>query len=720
MKSFQRICLVFLSFLLSIFLFSCDSETVVSPGVEGWDITFGKPDSGGSASDSGRVRVDDECGDDECGKTEDCANCPEDCGECVEENCGNGGCDQGESCVVCPEDCGECPDVPECGDGQCDADETCKKCPEDCGECPKKDPLEIVITSPPRGIETTMEQLDIAGYVTGGEPPYTFTLNDAPDGLAADNTFSGTKMSVHGMNVVKAQVKDSAGNSALAVHAFYYSEHYYPVDFNNPQLSMVKDGVMAFLGPEVWDDNDPSDLDDIASVIILFVQDQNLAALIPNPVTQGDIDICDYEVFIENVQWGNVDVDLIPVNGGLFAKIKIPDFKADIEVDLDGWMCPDIDGEVKIDSIEIEVMFFISADGNGGVQISCGETSVHVDDIDVELDNDILDFLIGWLINWFANEYADEVEKMFEMEIKNQINTTISQTIESLAWEQTMEIPLDFGMGEPIVLKAVLSISTVDFTQIGAIIGMQATVVSPKGTPHDLPGSISNAPCKKQSDGPFTDGAYKFEIGMYDDFLNQIPFALYWSGMLTTEIPPELLAGLIDLEGMGLDISQLYLDLLLPPIMTDCQKEDYMAQIGDLSADMTVNLMGQEIQMLVYASIEVALAFKVIDGPDGKAIGAEVAPSKVEVDVASVTVKDGTEEDAAALKAIIEALIGSQLATVFEEKIAASIPIPDIDLGGLHPLIPPGTKIKIDPQALERKWGYTVFSGDVYGTIELW
>jgi len=54
----------------------------------------------------------EECGDDACTGTEDCENCPMDCGEC----CGNGECEGafGEDCETCEVDCGACP-----GEGSC-------------------------------------------------------------------------------------------------------------------------------------------------------------------------------------------------------------------------------------------------------------------------------------------------------------------------------------------------------------------------------------------------------------------------------------------------------------------------------------------------------------------------------------------------------------------------------------------------------------------------
>ena len=131
-----------------------------------------------------QCQADPFCGDDECGDGEDCASCPDDCGECGD--CGNGDCGDDENCGMCPADCGSCegdccvangspgcedPEITlcacelddyccdvdwdglcagaagtdcgadckegECGDDTCDANESCESCPEDCGECPE-------------------------------------------------------------------------------------------------------------------------------------------------------------------------------------------------------------------------------------------------------------------------------------------------------------------------------------------------------------------------------------------------------------------------------------------------------------------------------------------------------------------------------------------------------------------------------------------------------
>lgn len=81
--------------------------------------------TGGYIVSAGSANV---CGNGKCKGSENCDNCPKDCGEC--EKCGDGTCSGSESCGDCPQDCGGC-----CGNGQCDNGETCESCPKDCGCC---------------------------------------------------------------------------------------------------------------------------------------------------------------------------------------------------------------------------------------------------------------------------------------------------------------------------------------------------------------------------------------------------------------------------------------------------------------------------------------------------------------------------------------------------------------------------------------------------------
>lgn len=714
--------LIRLTILSSLFaLTACGSSVTV----QGHDHTGGTFDSSVERSDvvgAGDLAAPGDksgkqlfCGDGFCTQGETCDQCPEDCGDCAEEFCGNGLCGPAENCALCQQDCGEC--AGGCGNGICQEDEGCEVCPEDCGKCEGDEPLRVVITHPERGEESEVAMVQVTGYVAGGTAPYVLTVNGVPVALGANSTFLTDVPVVHGMNLLDAEVTDSVGDKASTVQACYYSTYYYPVDKANPSQSMVQDALSVILGPEVWDDDDPSDLDDIASVVILFVKEQDLGALIQNPVDSGEAGWCDYEISIDNVGYGGVDVDITPVDGGLFIHIEIMDFHAHVDADLDGMACPGVGGTVTADSIVIDVTFWVSSDGQGNVTVSSDKPVVNINDLKIEFDNSILDFLVGWLVNWFLDIYTGQIEEMFESQLKDQIDATITQTIESLAWEQSFDIPIFFGGGNGFTVTAVMSISTVDFSSKGARVGIQATMVANKGCVHESPGSLSIQPCPKESGDPFTPQP-SFGIALHDDLVNQIPYSLFWGGLFPAEVPAALLGG-VDLAAFGLDNLALTMDMLLSPILSDCQKQDYVLQMGDFLARLQTTYVGMNIAIKLYAHVEVQLQLSLVDGPDGKEIGAGLTPTKLDIDVSDVKVQGFGPEEAQTLKFMLEMLLDTQVMGALGNQIFTTMPLPAVDLSGLHDSIPLGTKIKIDPQTLDRKWGYTVFEGGVKGVVDL-
>jgi hypothetical protein len=148
----------------------CDSDSECGPGLtcaQDNGAQFGCGDTVDVCVGTGAV-----CGNGTCSVTENCTNCPADCGACP--YCGDGNCTGDENFNNCSADCGnfslcyedcmmdcgedpcswspscsysgcenECfltqcgstTPPPYCGDSDCNGDETCETCPRDCGAC---------------------------------------------------------------------------------------------------------------------------------------------------------------------------------------------------------------------------------------------------------------------------------------------------------------------------------------------------------------------------------------------------------------------------------------------------------------------------------------------------------------------------------------------------------------------------------------------------------
>ena len=129
---------LFIALSLGFSSLGCENSTTGAPtevaSGESSEVELEGPETDTSFGGEGSEADPNTCGDGDCGETEGCEACPEDCGPCQTETlCGDSDCSGKEECDTCPEDCGPC--APSCGDGTCDATETCESCEDDCGGC---------------------------------------------------------------------------------------------------------------------------------------------------------------------------------------------------------------------------------------------------------------------------------------------------------------------------------------------------------------------------------------------------------------------------------------------------------------------------------------------------------------------------------------------------------------------------------------------------------
>ncbi|MBM4355273.1 MAG: hypothetical protein FJ109_16055, partial [Deltaproteobacteria bacterium] len=406
----------------------------------------------------------------------------------------------------------------------------------------------IVITYPPRGVTIKGPgPVTVTGTVTSKTAPMaSFTIGNAPVPLAADGSFSFDIVPGQGMNLIVAEAVDQAGGKSRTTPSFYFSTIYYPVDAAKPEASMVPDGILVFLGPEVWDDNDVSDVDDMATIMVYYLKGLNLGTMITNPVSTGNLGWCTYKVNISDIKYGEPSIDLIPIDGGLHLFVLIPNFTADVQIDQSGFLCPDMTGIAKASSITIDTAVMITST-NGVVSAQMVGTEVKVNNLDIQISG-VLGFLLNWLINFFENTFAAQIEKSFEQQLGGVIPKAIVDALNSLALDQVIEVKPFMGSGAPVKLSLKTGLSSADFRKEGATLGMKATVVTPKVTPHTPHGSIGRAKCLSDLPEPFEFPMKgQLEMGLHDDFFNQLPFGMYYGGLFEMDLVP---------ADLGTDLSQ--------------------------------------------------------------------------------------------------------------------------------------------------------------------
>lgn len=590
---------------------------------------------------------------------------------------------------------------------------------------------QVVITYPPRGATLDGDRnVLVTGHVEYGLDgdlrfPQVLRINGTDvlpmppmPGNPPVWAFTFPIKSAQGMNPIVVDVDDSLGQKDHVVQTYYYSTQWYPVDIDRPETSMIPDGLVLFLGPEVWDDNDTSDVDDIATIMTMYLAGMDLGAMITNPVDSGSYLGCSYHVNVTNIQYGAPTVDLTPVHGGLKMNARIPNFRANIAVVTPATLCPDFSGTVTATSITIDTTLLISLDPvTGEPKVTPTGSKVTINGLNVNLSG-VWGFLLNWLINFFEGTFAGMIEDAFVDQI-NEIAPALEDALAGLALNQDFEIPAFIGDGPPTTLSLRTRLSRLDFTPAGGTVGMAATIVTPKGTLHNPLGSIGRAACLSGVPeampgfpvGSPTPTPPALELGLMDDLVNLIPYALYWSGALTLPIPQEMLGE--DLGAYGITEMALNLDMLLPPILSGCNDDGALTiQVGDIGVQANMKLFGVPVQMQMYASFEADAEILVVDGEAGKELSIAVRePTFVDIEIASLSGGLVGAEDV--LGSLIRDTLMPELLGALTGDSLGSFPIPEFDLSGLMEGLPPGTSISIEIREVLRRAAYTVLSGNV-------
>ena len=617
------------------------------------------------------------------------------------DTCANGG------CVGTPI---SCDDGNLCTDDSCHPVDGCLHVPSLTPQCMP----DIVVTYPPRGatlngapaVGVTGTVTSLAGLIT------SFTVNGDQVPLGPGGSFTYSNPSVQGMNLLTFDAEDFLGGASHGARAYYWSPKWYPIDSPDPAQSMVKDGIMIFLGEEVWDDDNTGDVDDIATIMTFYLSTLDLGSMITNPVSTGSSAGCNYQVNVKNISYGAPSVDLDPINGGLHMYVLIPNFKADIDIPTSGgFWCPDFDGDASATSITITTNVILSVDGAGQVTAAMQGADVSVNGLNVSLSG-IWGFLLNWIIDFFEDTFTAELEAAFESQMSALIEDTLEEALGSLALDESIVMPPFLGSGPPVTLQISTGISSLTFTPQGGVLGLRAKVTAPKGISHAPLGSIGRFSCGVGSDtGLNFPKQGQLEMGLHDDFFNQLPFAMYWGGLFDLDVDMAELGA--DLSQYGLGDMDLTLDFLLAPILTDCTPDGVQViQIGDMRVDGVMDLYGAPVEMTMYASAEVEAELVVINGDAGK----ELSISLGEVRAMEVEITEISGALAGA-EGVLVALVEDQLVGGLLDNLAGdalgSFPIPEIDLSGMLPGLPPGTGISIDIQNLLRIAAYTVLTGNV-------
>lgn len=519
----------------------------------------------------------------------------------------------------------------------------------------------------------------------------------------------------HGLNAVRADAEDMGGEKAKATRGFYYSGKYRPADAAQPLANLIADGMQVFLGKDFLDDgvHDPSHPDDLATIIEMALAALDVASLLPPAVSSGGID-----VKLSNTKFGKPTVSLVPQAGGMDMKVVIPNVYTDIDVKAKQKLGPisitlHVSGNITIDEVKI----FTSV----AMAVVAGQASVAVNASSVDLKNmklhvDGLAGLFDPLFNLLLGTFKGELQKTAAAQLNSMIPKLLQGLLQQFAINQTLPLP---GLlpGMPAVSIQLISVlKTLQFTTKGGLLLLDAGFVAPKNVSHTILGAIGRDGCIATAQDAFAiDYAQRLQFALHDDVLNQMLYAVWFSGALqfpATGLDKLGLASGTNFNGFSLEGATLALDMFLPPIIETCNQPSpskVRVQVGDLSATVSLKLGDDALALGVFASVDIGAQIDLAQSATGTqlALSLDKQPNLM-IELVSIS-KDFQDQKAVFEKLLMDQL-NAQLANGLPGLDKLAIDLPSLDLGALLPGLPVGAKIGLKIKDLKRSGGYTAIS----------
>ncbi|MFZ4576876.1 MAG: hypothetical protein ACOYOB_00670 [Myxococcota bacterium] len=638
------------------------------------------------------------CTDDACLPAAGCSNLPND------DLCDDGtACTEGDICSQskCVGAAVNCDDSNACTTDSCDPKSGCKHAVVSSHDCRPK----IDVTFPPRAatLQGNSPILQVTGKVTSGAGAITsFLFGGKPVALQADGAFSIPLMAKPGGNTLVFEATDVLGSSKKRVQAFLWSSKYFKPTKEDPATGIVDPGLGYFLSQGVIDDGDHSlPPNDLATIFELYLQSMNLNALLPQPAFEND----QYKVFINNLTHEPAKVTLKAQSGGLRMVATLAKPKANLNAQSKVWYAPSATGTLNMTAIVIATDVVLSVTPSHQVAAKMQNTTVDIQGISISIDG-ILGWLLSPIINAMTGLFVGNIEQAFQQQVAAALEPALGTAFSALAFSFAFEIPKLDGSGGKVKVDLATDAAKIDFAADGGAFFLRSRAFSTKANSFDNLGVPGRIGCGTGIQTLVIPRVAPLELAVADDAFNELLYASWIGGLFEFPVPASLL-GNVDLGQYGISNLNMKVSAMLAPTMDDCNPAGALkAHIGDFRVDATMDLFGQKMDVVLFATFTAGVNIVAQQGSIG------VQLTKVEsVDIEVNVVQDSlVASEGVIAKLVADQLIGGIVAALGQGALG-SFPLPVIDLSGTMPGLPPGTGIAIDPKNVKRVQGNSIVEG---------
>lgn len=564
--------------------------------------------------------------------------------------------------------------------------------------------LRIDVTWPARGASLAGDEpLTLTGAITSPAAPIAAaTLDGVPVDFSAEGAFTAPFEPEPGLNVLRLRVRDGLGREADRVQSFAIGDDF--LAGGTPGAPhLVPTGLDVWLRYDVFDDDDLSDLDDVATLVDRALDGLDLEAEIPHPLTaEGEgpsFAWCTWTIDITNVAYDVDHVDLFPLDGSLWLSVTLTNFSAYVDAIDESWFCPNANGWVFADVIGIDAEVEVAVGSGGVINTSAPYVTATVQGIELALDGGVVS-LFDWLLNWFSDSFARKIESAVETWVPESLVPILNGVLGDVAtYSKSLTLPAIPGNAPGAAITAAVQARQVTISETGVRLDARAGAEVAVAPPHASPGSLLRGHCLGGDPGAFwLPGWDQVEVAFTEDLLNRALWALWAGGHLSVTLDETLLGEAT--TRFNLEQVKVRLDPLLPPILTSCATPGALElQVGDLGLKAEFDLGGGPGSLNVFGTLRVEVLPVLVATAGQRQLSLELGAVR---DLAfDVVHAEGT---GTGLTALVETLLADVVRNLVLETLVKDAltawPIPVLDLGAYVPVLPAGSKVTFEPQTL--------------------
>lgn len=533
-----------------------------------------------------------------------------------------------------------------------------------------------------------------------------FLVNGQPVTPDANGNFTATMNPAWGINVIEATAVDEAGNVRELAQSFEIASSYKRASPSRQVSGRVNDGIIAHLGQAALDDNS-ADVDDLATIARLAIQQLDVASLIPDPATTYNSS-CLFlsgrlRLYVDTVTFGTPIIDITTRNGGLYLFVRIPNVV--VTMHTSGDVCDigvNVSGTVTASRIDISGNLNISSSGGASV-VTMPSANVDIAGLNINLNlPSIIDWAIDGIINLFRNTIANALESSFRSLIRSEVPSVVEGFLDSI------DLSTGFNLPAPLSTRLELrsGLGMLQFDTAGGNLGMDTTLfATPSFSPEPRGGILQETQTL-----PTFPANRPLAVALGYDLLNQAMYSAWYGGALDIDLA-QFFNGSIDNNGSMVNLVATA-DPLLPPVVRPTGSATWPVeiQIGDLGIDLDVsgipNFPMIEAKVFAHAKIRANVTIS----PAG-VLELTLAPNpEIVLDVESSL---DTLLDPVALRDALEAIINGFVPQIVADVIAG-IPLPTFDLSSMAgSYLPPNITLGLGNAQTRFHSSYLILEGNL-------